>query len=884
MGKNVFDQFDNSGASDKPEEGVKNPFDQFDDPYTAVHLQGVSAGAYKNEVSFFDEGVDYTSGVPSWGLRADLSRMDNDEERAKYLTEKVGENNWDRDSSGRYLLWKEGLESLGLPGDMPTVIDETTFSKYDLADFRGELPAVLGAVGGGIASTGVGALPGIGLVALGAMGAKGYDEAADAARGQNLQSPDDVAGDLLGVGVESAVGEGLFRGARSGMRYAMAPGMTRAPSGGFAERMKKRLLDAPVEPRQKVPPKRQELTENALEMGAVPSIYQASERSLTGRAQSMIETVFGPNSYRTAGNVEAIINRAEELSAKVPGPSGGGRPAKVVLQRKVANARDSADAALQNVEKQAKVNIAKARLAVAKNGPEADEAIIAAKKTFDDQMNKAYGSIDNLVGGAEIVSSAPIKNMAREILKGFPKTKDGGRAFISPETRKQLSEIINLADNMTFGQAQRARTMLREAAENPNILNNISTRDLTRLKMSVDEALDPSADFMTTGQKLVIDARGLPRLETIGIPHEAGTEAARLLKLTGERYRDGIMLFDDDLVRRIARDPSLAGSIGPAKVAETVARSEPSVIQNLKKVVGDDSWGKILDNHLEGLYNDASQTNGSLNAVSMLNKIRTMGPRFNAMYGAQAKEVRELVREAAAKNADINLEGLNKASDMTIALKEAVARRNTLDQMLGDNAQFIKKVESGSLTSDQVADFAFRSGKAQNPELLRSVKTTLGESSPQWQAIQKRAMGNLLKRMEKESDDAVNTLLNGAGLDDAITAYGRDNLNVMFGRDLAGELVDFAKTVKFLTSRNTLSGGIVAANIALHPVKNIGKLAWMNVLGRIFNSKGAIKYFTEGLKAPKTRAGADSMSRAVSQFIAIGEESESPDEPNALPN
>ena len=61
----------------------------------------------QNTLMRVDEGIDY-SGVPSAGFRAGFSRMDTEEEREKFLQEKVGPENYDTDSFGRYIISPEG--------------------------------------------------------------------------------------------------------------------------------------------------------------------------------------------------------------------------------------------------------------------------------------------------------------------------------------------------------------------------------------------------------------------------------------------------------------------------------------------------------------------------------------------------------------------------------------------------------------------------------------------------------------------------------------------------------------------------------------------------------------------------------------------------------
>jgi hypothetical protein len=208
---------------------------------------------------------------------------------------------------------------------------------------------------------------------------------------------------------------------------------------------------------------------------------------------------------------------------------------------------------------------------------------------------------------------------------------------------------------------------------------------------------------------------------------------------------------------------------------------------------------------------------------------------------------------------------------MTLALRESVKRRRELDELMGTPENFMAKVEKGEVSDEEIVNLVFRQGNKANRPLLREIRDFFGKDSPEWREIQNDAMTRIVKSMETESDDAVSTFINGQALDAVIESYGISQLNIMFGRELAGDLVEFGKTVKFLTTRETLSGGIVAANIALSPIQNAPKLVWLSVLGKMMAQPGVIRYFTQGLKLRKTRQGVAAMTRFVTDAMLMSE-------------
>ena len=86
----------------------------------------------------------------------------------------------------------------------------------------------------------------------------------------------------------------------------------------------------------------------------------------------------------------------------------------------------------------------------------------------------------------------------------------------------------------------------------------------------------------------------------------------------------------------------------------------------------------------------------------------------------------------------------------------------------------------------------------------------------------------------------------------------------MFGKELTKDLYKFANEVTVLTSKNQ-SGGLVAANVALSPIRKgkaaIPPLAFMKVFSYLMNRPGFVEYLTFGIKNPYSRKGADVLAK-----------------------
>jgi len=170
---------------------------------------------------------DYATGVRDAATRIQMSRMDTREEKESYLTEKFGEG-WQKNNRGQYLLKPEAMEQLGLEHEgMPVAIDEVFGSWYDFLDMAGIAPEILGAVGGGMAMSGAGVVPGMAAAGAGAMAGKFLDETVEYLEGRQRQSLPEVSLDTLEAGAWGVGGEGFTRALRPLGRKILGPNTTR---------------------------------------------------------------------------------------------------------------------------------------------------------------------------------------------------------------------------------------------------------------------------------------------------------------------------------------------------------------------------------------------------------------------------------------------------------------------------------------------------------------------------------------------------------------------------------------------------------------------------------------------------------------------------------
>ena len=174
---------------------------------------------------------------------------------------------------------------------------------------------------------------------------------------------------------------------------------------------------------------------------------------------------------------------------------------------------------------------------------------------------------------------------------------------------------------------------------------------------------------------------------------------------------------------------------------------------------------------------------------------------------------------------------------------------------------------AGRIEPEAVVGAIFKKGETAN--LLRVKKVVTPGT---WKRIQQSAMEEVLGKISKRTTDPFTEVFDGKGFLDALDLYGETTLGAVFGRGKVKELYRLGRVTQLVTLRASMSGGLVAASIALHPLKNMGKLMRFRVLGHLLRTPFAVRWLTEGLKAPKTRAGSMAITRLGVFIKALADE------------
>lgn len=497
-----------------------------------------------NFATEFDPDVDY-SGLKDPGKRAALSRRDTREEVEKYLNDTFGQGNWTTDKFNRLAIKR--------PGQKPLVIDNPYWLSYgglgpgelagDIADMAGDAPEIIAAIaatatGPQGAAGGLPMLLGGARGALGAMGGKLIGESLEEAAGENLQSLEEVAGDIGEAGLYGLLGELSTRTAAATGRKLMAPYNTDA----FGNPGKGALTES-----------RLALAEEAKELGAVPKISRVVDAPMASRFEGMFDLLFGDPD--AAKNARALLAERDRL----------------------INAQSPERAGFVEVGDDIRAAFASER-----------------KRIYDEQTDK-FSAARALIGDGAVVPTAKLREAAKDLLgrnptevkkvpgavvdsRGQPLTytEEAGRVLASPRDRISfLQDIIALPDQLPIRQWQTLMTDIRKRNKSIDITQSLDDTYANALRSAGANGLDD----------------GIKRAKALG--NTDLEQGLRDYQSTRNNYRARVDKFDTKLVSEITKKPELAGSLYPEEITELVFTKGITPVKEMMSVLPEQTKQKV---------------------------------------------------------------------------------------------------------------------------------------------------------------------------------------------------------------------------------------------------------------------------------------------------
>ncbi len=841
---------------------------------------GKSAAEAKDEQLF-----DTSSGIKDAGLRAKLSAAETEGDAEAQLRVLYGmtEDDYLRDSRGRLALTPSGGAKIGVELDKPTLIDEAGFSRYDLADFAGLAPEVIGGVTGAIkgAAIGTAVAPGIGTLLGGAIGAgtgaasgQALEEGVEAIYGVQDQTAEEVAKDL---GKEFAYG--FLTDATLGAFGLAARGI------GSSVRAGKGLTDEELE-----------IAAKSIERGINPTLSAIRAPSVVARQQGIVEKIFG-SSPRLKNNNEVMQKTIADFRSKVE-KVGDEEAGRILLEGtgKKASELIAAQEASQKAVLQTLRGLGNDLGAAAEKNMDLNEDVfdilIGARNAFDSEVKAAFKPIDEALesaaGSEKLFGMGNIREAVKEI-KNIEKSGLAGDTMQELKSALKGIDALGKRGNVSFLELYNLRKTLSDnLARVPLSKKNIQRGHISDLISKID------AKLSTNSVKATLDNLQVPA----GLERRFLERASEAIEPARKLYNEGAQIFEDieaaGIIKNIAAKARGNQPIGIDDVAmdKIIRNNKPLVLtralnaidfaasKGVKGKAGAELDKEAFRNQLAGEWlNDALSTSGlrgiddidpsKFKPAAFAKAVKDLGKTADVLFGADAAKVKSL----ASQMEKIGLSNLKQA-DVDAVIKEIGKDAPLAEQLtVLTNLQRAARDEqkSSALRALQAGDL----NPIQAAELISTRSTTATDVKKIFNAFKgneealQKLRGNYMERLISDFGDTLTTdgKALGAFAKRILDANEGGKLSAIFGDEMGKDMAEFARILDF-NSRTAAGGDLVAANIAASPIQNLGKLAKFTIVGRLLTSGPYYKQIVQDYKKLSSGQTAEEKSRILGRLIS----------------
>ena len=862
-------------AGDKPT--IKEKFKLDDIKYNAkAYVPEDVLAEFETKSKGFDVGFDTTTGIQDGKLRRMLGRADTPEDEEKVLREGFGltEDQYTRDSRGRLALTPQGAQVFGLETDKPVLVDETGFSKNDFSDLTGLGTVIGGGVTGAIAGTAVGGpIGGIIGAALGGGGGKAIEEGTESLQGVQAQESGEILKDIGKEALIAGAGEGIVAGVAKVFRVASGTG--RVGDKLTEDKVKDIVAASTFRGREEG-------------KGYMASLNAIGAPSLVARQQAISEKALG-TSARLRQNHQNIMDDLSWLRGT--GDSGDIDVQAVASSLKGAakSGDDTLSVAAKNSEKQLlnhMENIANNLGRAATKDADIDQNLFNifkdSYKRFDDRVEVRFARIDaalkNVAGDAKIFNT---KSIADEAARFGQKYKNAGAGTSQQKAYQALMDIAALGEKASFGQLYVARKSLRDM-HMMNIRSDTMKTVEDMFMHQIDNMLEVAsvqgaANTLQRGPRGQF-IRGLTRDQK-----QVLKDASADLRGARDFYKDGNKNFEKinaaiskkDLINAVRNDDV----INPAGLMNSLIRNDNARLlkeagEAIDANIGAGTFAPIREQIAAqwlrtNLNKSMNTSSGKFSASRFKEKVDDLGSTADELFGANAVEVRRLaeqlnalslknIDESVIKNftdAGADLPAIGLLKDLRKTSEElATFQRNTINKKLAD----------GNLTDTEAANFISDNAmRAEDVKKLFSILRTQPNGAEQIAKIQTKYMDDLIGDFDKTFLTDKNQF---AKFGDRL-AKNEAKLIEIYGPDAAADMKQFGKIMKLL-GESASGGDLVAANIAANPLENLGTIARLSVVGKVFSSGPFYNSFLKKYKAQGAGANLKTRRQIAGDLMA----------------
>lgn len=515
------------------------------------------------------EGADSTDGEPDFSPtnlgqitnkmdRYEFGKADIPSEKEAFLTRTYGPDSFGKDNKGNYYLeldnispeikaqkgiteesgtmWfnKPGGGFLGL-FDMPDVVEF-------LGEYRGEL---IGGTAAALATTGIGLIPASLLIGAGAGIGKGVDELQETVEGTQLQSKNEIYGDIATAAAFNAGGNLVVGGALKLIgRVVKGPGNPDAQviSDLMDQGMSRGKATAAAVQMQRA------ATRKGIKEGARPTISDATGKAILGRVQAIHEGIF-PNKTAARANrkyVEDLIKqyKSGELSDEAFGLAldQNAKEVTALISGVMKNPTDAVNLANQQLRNviEEEMNLLKS---VYTTG---DETAVAFQnemtrmvRLWQNNNKELYDNADELLGNSRLFRSSELKNVVKEQIEA-PLAKEQNLA-----NNAVYKYISNKTDDYTLSELQTLRTAISNSRSG-SLVGDVTDNQLKQLGNKIDEMFE--ASNMNIQERMFQLEKGIITYKEAGVAAPAGKSDTMFMpkeeaKAMLSRFADGFNKF-----------------------------------------------------------------------------------------------------------------------------------------------------------------------------------------------------------------------------------------------------------------------------------------------------------------------------------------------------
>ena len=817
-----------------------------------------------------EQMFDTKSGIRLAGLRATLGLSEGYEDQIEALKSYgLVEGDYTRDKRGRLAITPSGGKKLNLDLKMPTLIDESGFSKYDFLDLTGVVPELAGGVAGAVkgaalaAPFGPLAMVGAGAVgaAAGAGGGQAVEELGETAAGIQGQSFSEVMGDVKS---EAALAGAVELGV--GLPFWMLSKVYRAFGAG------KELSKAEIEAAGGALNREVVIDGKKVNVPVTPALGSVGAPSLLARAQAIGEKIFG-TSTRLKNNNDNIQKILDDYRAKVGKDATPEEIGDILLQsseemyRNVQGSQIKSQKVVLNQLDDLVQHMGAATTKNANLDGEALDYLTTAFTRANDNIKKSSRQLDSILenpifqqgifkeGGLQI-------DYLRNIKKDLDKNLDSGKKDIIALSKK-IEEFTKIKGtrgdrpSLSFSQMYE----LREAIETLKG-KNFNVESARGVKSAITQkGLDQMNDVIKELDKFMTpqSVEDLLRGQSSFIKDSAGRtildRADTLIKEHRDLYNSTMKVFSDiETASGIKNLRSAVKREEPIDVKDMmgllIKNNQPETLRKAFDAIGTGDIAGIGNKEafrklMAGQWlrnamiksNIDSLTPDKFNGQMFLKEIDQLGNTAKELFGNETGKIREL----ATKIAKTDFNNLTKetigeiweGSPNTIDALQGVLKA-TKDEANLKKFNFLRQISEGRFNALQAAD-SLAQDTIQASEVSQILKNL---TEPQREKVRGFYLKSLIGDFGSTPLTDAKSL--GAFAKRLIDSNNSGKLKEFFGEDLAKDMFAFGKEMDFV-SRTVQGGDLVAANIAASPLQNLGKIARYALLNRILGDRNFYK-------------------------------------------